>query len=454
MSFSKDFKWCVATSAYQIEGAADIDGKGESVWDVMCRKEGAVFEGNTGDVACDHYHRYKEDVKIMKEIGVDAFRLSFSWPRIMPEGIGKINSKGIDFYNRLIDELLDNGIEPNVTLFHWDYPQALFLKGGWLNPESSDWFAEYTKVVMEHFSDKIKNWITINEPQCFITAGYNQDNKNPGDSLTFKEVLISSGNVLLSHGKSVQAIREYSKRPANIGYAPVGHLYVPYDENSQADIDAAREATFNIKPKECFNSTFWMDPVLLGEFSENTREVYGADMPVLSGDDMKIIAEPIDFIGVNIYFADQVKADEDGKPVVVKREPGYAHTAMGWVIEPRSLYWGPKFFCERYQIPVMITENGYANLDVISLDGKVHDPQRIDYLARYMRQLKRACADRVDVRGYFLWSFLDNFEWAFGYSKRFGLVHVDLETQKRTIKDSAYWYKDVIKTNGYALGDQ
>ena len=448
MSFSKDFKWGVATAAYQIEGAADIDGKGPSVWDMKCRRPGEVFEGHSGQIACEHYHRYKEDVKLMKEIGVQAYRMSISWPRVLPHGIGDVNAKGLDFYNRLIDELLDNGIEPFITLFHWDYPQKLYEKGGWLNPESSDWFAEYTKVVTDSFSDRVKNWITINEPQCFIGLGHYATEHAPGIKLAFPEVLTAAQNVLLSHGKAVQTIRANSKQPAVVGYAPVGDLYVPYDENSKDDIEVARKKTFGIKPLDCFNSALWMDPVLLGKLPERSAEIYGSDMPAYTDEDMKIISQPIDYLGLNLYFAKQVCADENGQVRRVSREPGHLYTPMGWPMEPKSLYWGPKFFYERYKKPLMITENGYANMDWVSSDGKVHDPQRIEFLRRYITRLQQVCADGVDVRGYFLWSLMDNFEWAHGYSKRFGLVHVDYTTQKRILKDSAYWYREVIKANG------
>jgi beta-glucosidase len=453
MSFSKDFKWGVGTSAYQIEGAADIDGKGPSVWDMQCRRQGAVFGNHNGNIACDHYHRYKEDVKIMKEIGVGAYRMSISWPRILPDGTGKVNPQGIAFYDNLINELLDKGIEPFITLFHWDYPLRLYEKGGWLNPESSDWFAEYTKVVMEHFSDRVKNWITINEPQCFIGRGHCYGEDAPGIKLAFPEILSAGHNVLLSHGKSVQAIREHSKQPAVVGYAPVGSLCVPFDETNERDIKAAREATFGVKPLESFNSIFWMDSVLLGKYPEKCEEVYGDAMPTYTDTDMEVISEPIDYLGLNIYSGVQVAADKDGDAVVVPREPGHVYTQMGWEIEPKSLYWGPKFYYERYNKPLAITENGCANQDMVSADGKVHDPQRIEFLRRYMTRLREACDEGIDVKGYFLWSLLDNFEWSFGYAKRFGLVHVDLETQKRTIKDSGYWYKNVIETNGRTLAD-
>jgi beta-glucosidase len=448
MEFCKGFKWGVATAAYQIEGAIEEDGKGLSVWDMKCRRPGAIFENQTGEITCDHYHRYKEDVKIMKDLGIQAYRMSISWPRVLPEGTGKINPKGVDFYNRLIDELLKNNIEPFVTMFHWDYPQKLYEKGGWLNPESSNWFAEYAKVLMDNFSDRVKNWITLNEPQCFIHWGHYDPNHAPGIKLAFPEILLATHNVLLSHGKAVQIVRAHSKQDAIIGYAPVGDLYVPYDENSKTDVEAARKETFSIKPLTVFNSIWWMDPIFKGKYPEEGLKLYGSDMPEYSDEDMKIISSPIDYLGLNMYFAKHVSQDTNGNVVEMPREPGHWYTPMGWPTDAKVLYWGSKFFYDRYKNPIYITENGIANIDCVSADGSVHDPQRIEFLHRYLNGLKRAYKDGVDVRGYFQWSLMDNFEWARGFSVRFGIVYIDFQTQQRIIKDSGYWYKNVIETNG------
>lgn len=451
MSFGNNFVWGVATAAYQIEGSPDVDGKGPSVWDMKCKRPGVIFENQTGNTACDHYHRYKEDVKIMKDLGIQAYRMSISWPRVLPAGIGSVNQKGVDFYNSLIDELLKNNIEPFITMFHWDYPQKLYEMGGWLNPESSNWFADYTKVLMDNFSDRVKNWITLNEPQYFIHSGYCETNHAPGIKLAFPEILLAAHNVLLSHGKAVQTARSYSKQNAIIGYAPVGDLYVPYNENSKTDIEAARSETFSVKPLTIFNSAWWMDPILSGKYPQQGIEIYGKDMPQCTDKDMEIISSPIDYLGLNIYFAKHVSTDGNGNTVEMPREPGHWYSPMGWPTEPKSLYWGPKFFYERYNKPIIITENGVANLDCVSTDGKVHDPQRIEFLQRYLTWLKKAYKDGVDIRGYFQWSLMDNFEWAYGFSKRFGIVYTDFQTQQRIIKDSGCWYKEVIKTNGGIL---
>mgnify|MGYP005833428425 CR=1 FL=1 len=447
MGFPKNFTWGAATASYQIEGAWNEDGKGLSVWDVLSYKPGFVREGNTGDVACDHYHRYKEDVGIMKEIGLQAYRFSISWPRVLPEGIGKINEKGLDFYDRLVDELLSKGITPYITLFHWDYPYELYKKGGWLNPDSSDWFAEYTKVVIDRLSDRVTHWITQNEPQCYIILGHDRGIHAPGLKLPLADTLQAAHNSHLAHGKAVQVIRKHAKKESIIGFAPVGAIAVP-ESSSEADINAARNAMFSYYTPELWSNGIWMDPVFLGKYPEDALKVFEEHMPRITQEDMKTIFQPIDFFGVNIYNGKTVKMGSDGKPEDVKKDEGYARTAIGWPVTPEALYWGPRFFYERYKKPVVITENGLSNTDWVSVDGAVHDPQRIDFLTRYIREFRRASEDGADTMGYFCWSLMDNFEWAEGYFDRFGLVHVDYKTQKRTLKDSAYWYKKVIESNG------
>jgi beta-glucosidase len=450
VSFKKDFIWGAATAAYQIEGAAGEDGRGLSVWDTCCKRPGFVRDGDTGNIACDHYHRYKEDVKLMKKIGLKAYRMSISWPRILPNGIGKINEKGLDFYDRLVDELLDNGITPYVTLFHWDYPQELFKKGGWLNPDSSDWFAEYTKVVVERLSDRVKHWMTLNEPQCFIGLGHSKGVHAPGLKLDLSDVLCASHNALLAHGKAVQTIRKYSKELCEIGYAPVGVVSFP-DTQSKEDIEAARKATFDFDGPSLWNSSWWIDPAYLGSYPEEGLKVFEKWLPKIGADDMKTIFQPVDFLGLNIYRGPRVRMGQNGNPAKVKKNVGYDQTAIKWQVTPETLYWGPKFFYERYQKPILITENGLSNTDWISLDGKVHDPQRIDFLNRYLREYKRAAQDGVVAKGYFCWSLMDNFEWAEGYNERFGLIYTNYQTQERIIKDSGFWYKSVIENNGENL---
>jgi beta-glucosidase len=450
ISFGDDFLWGAATSSYQIEGGAREDGKGLSIWDVQCDRPEAIADGSSGEVACDHYHRYKEDVALMGQLGLKAYRFSISWPRVLPEGVGRINSKGLEFYDRLVDELMGRNIRPFVTLFHWDYPYALYQKGGWLNGDSSNWFAEYARVVVKALSDRVSDWMTINETQSFIGLGHQRGIHAPGLKLSHKEWLQVSHNVLLAHGKAVQVIRSHAKGPARIGYAPVGVVKVPVTDKP-ADIEAAREAMFSITEKNCENNTWWMDPVFLGKYPEDGLKVFGRDVPHYTDADMRTISEPLDDFCINIYNGREVRVGADGKAEKWPRPPGYWRTNFGWSVVPQCLYWGPKFFHERYKLPVLITENGMANVDWKSLDGRVHDPQRIDFLQRYLLELQRAVQDGVEVRGYFQWSFMDNFEWADGFTRRFGLVHVDFATQERTLKDSARWYAEVIRTNGRAL---
>jgi beta-glucosidase len=451
MGFPKDFAWGAASSAYQVEGGAYEDGKGLSIWDVCCRKPGFIKDGSTGDVACDNYHLYETDVGIMKEIGLKAYRLSISWPRVLPDGIGRINEKGLDFYDRLIDSLLKGGVVPYVTLFHWDYPYELHAKGGWLNPESPDWFAEYTRVVVERLSDRVTHWITQNEPQCFIRMGYQTGENAPGLKSCLEDALLAGHHSLLAHGKSVLEIRATAKRPCSIGYAPAGWwLWCP-ETDSAGDLEAARRLTFGAEKDQLGSSSWWMDPVCLGKYPEDGLARVGKAMPEIGKDDMKLIAQPIDFLGINIYQGYVGRMGPSG-PENVDRPAGYAKQAYDWPIVPQSLYWGPRFLYDRYGVPIVITENGMSNVDWVGADGKVHDPQRIDFMLRYLRELKRASEDGVDVRGYFAWSLTDNFEWAQGFFERFGLAYVDFTTRRRTIKDSGYWYGDVIRSNGEALG--
>lgn len=450
MSFKKDFVWGAATASYQIEGAAFEDGKGLSVWDICSHQPGFVKHGNTGDIACDHYHRYKEDVAIMKKIGLKAYRLSISWPRVIPDGVGDINEKGLQFYDNLIDELLANGIEPYITMFHWDYPNELYKKGGWLNPDSSDWFAEYAKVLVERYSDRVKYWMTINEPQCFIGVGHKDGVHAPGVKLGDSYLLQASHNTLLAHGKAVQVIRKYGKQPCEVGFAPASVVNSP-ETNSEKDIEAARKATFECtKENYVWANSFWMDPIFLGKYPEELKELEEF-MPEIGPDDMKIIQQPLDFFGVNNYHGGIVRHSKEKGFEWVKRADGYARTAIDWPVTPESLYWGPKFFYERYKSPILITENGMSNIDCVCLDGQVHDPVRIDFLTRYLSALKQAAKDGVDVKGYFQWSLMDNFEWSLGYNERFGLIYVDYPTGNRILKDSAYWYSGIIKNNGDKL---
>jgi len=448
-TFPEGFLWGAGTSAFQIEGAAASEERGQSVWDTFCRRPDAIRYGDTGDTACDHVNRFRDDVALMQQLGLHAYRFSISWPRVLPAGTGKINQAGLGFYDSLVDELLAAGIEPWITLFHWDYPQQLYNQGGWLNPKCVEWFADYTRVVVERLSDRVRHWITINEPQCFLHFGHGDGSNAPGDRLPLAEQLTAAHHVLLAHGRSVQVIREAAKTEPLVGWAPVGITSTPVTD-SEEDINAARRATMDVPKQDLWNDTWFNDPVFFGHYPAEGLSTYGSNVPEFPDSDMKTIAQPVDFLGLNIYSATIVKADNDNPHgyAEVPFPPGTPRTAFDWPVVEDCLYWGTRFHGERYQVPIFITENGMANIDWVAVDGTVRDPQRIDYTARHLRGLHRAIADDTDVRGYFHWSLLDNFEWAEGYGKRFGLTHVDFVTQQRTPKASATWYAEVIHSNG------
>ena len=447
--FDKNFLWGTASSSYQIEGTGRDSGKGQNIWDVFTKEPGRVYEGHTGDIACDHYHRFREDVAYMKELGLKGYRFSIDWSRVLPEGTGKVNEKGIDFYNALIDELLEQGIEPYITLYHWELPYEIYKRGGWMNPEIVEWFGQYARLVAERFSDRVKYFFTLNEPQCFVGLGFLQGCHAPGVKAPLRDTFEMAHNALKAHGRAVQMLRAYGKQNVQIGYAPTSGMCYPEKETPK-DIEAARKALFAL-PDDLSNWTWnvswWSDPVILGKYPEEGMKKYEKYLPVITDEDMKLISQPIDFYGQNIYNGRCIRMGTDGRPEEVRRPAGFPKTATNWPVTPEALYWGPKFLYERYRKPIYITENGMACHDTVSQDGKVHDPNRIDFLARYLKNLKRA-AEEIDIRGYFQWSLMDNFEWDKGYAERFGIIYVDFETQERIWKDSAYWYRDLIRRNG------
>ena len=447
MGFRKDFIWGAATAAYQVEGAWQADGKGQSVWDEYAHRPGTVFEGHTGDEACDHFHHMEEDVALMSALGIGSYRFSISWPRIFPDGTGNVNEKGAGFYDRLIDCLLKAGIRPFITLFHWDYPLALERRGAWRNPESPMWFADYAAYCVRRYGDRAKDFITFNEPQCFIGLGYGAGAMAPGLRFPIDEQILMTHNVLRAHGMAARAMRA-ARSDIRVSYAPCGNAMIP-ETPTKENISAAREHYFSAAGYP-FSVSWWSDPVVLGRYPADGLKLYESGLPGGWEKDMDGICQPLDYYCQNIYSGQLVRAGKDG-PQTLPWPRGTARTATGWYVSPDALYWGPKFLYERYRRPIVITENGMSATDAVSLDGKVHDAEREDYLHRYLLSYRRAADEGVDVRGYFLWSLMDNFEWSQGYSQRFGLVHVDYATQKRTVKDSAYWYSDVIKTNGDAL---
>ncbi len=468
-TFPANFVWGAATSSYQIEGAWNADGKGPSVWDAFTHDAtpagslgdapGQVFTpqnvyGNhTGDVGPDHYHRFAEDVGLMREIGLRAYRFSVSWPRVVPGVDGKINAAGLAFYERLVDALLAAGIQPWLTLFHWDLPLWAHQRGSWLNRDIANWFADYTAAVVDRLSDRVQHWMTLNEPHIFLGPSENEGLQTSNARKGHAERLLAAHHALMAHGRSVQVIRARAKKPPTVGWAPIGRVKVPAT-NSAADIEAARVMTHAVVKKDFWNNAWLADPVVFGRYPEDGLRLYGTDAPRPAPGDMDLIRQPLDFYGINVYDAERWGvggAGADGRPVQVPFPAGHPQNALRWFIEPEALYWGPKFLYERYKLPIIVTENGLAGLDWVDLDGRVRDTQRIDYTRRYLQQFRRAASEGVDVRGYFHWSLLDNFEWQHGYSQRFGLIHVDYSTLKRTLKDSARWYRGVIESNGASL---
>lgn len=448
MSFTKDFVWGAASASYQIEGAAFEDGRGLSVWDVFCKKDGAVFNKEHGNTACDHYHLFRQDIALMKDLGIKAYRFSIAWPRIFPDGKGAINQKGVDFYNQLIDELLKNSIEPFITLFHWDYPYSLYEQGGWLNPSSPSWFADYASFVTEKYSDRVTYWTTYNEPQCFVDLGHSIGVHAPGIKVGPKELATIGHNAILGHGMAVAAIRSAANRDVQVGLVLALNGRCPIDRDP-GTVEAVRKDYFTMKDHHTWAAHYWLDPTIKGAYSQDAVNLFGEYLPKNYESDIQKYASNLDFIGVNLYYADPCTVGNDGNSKVVPFTPGYPRAvAYRWPVTPEGLYWIPKFIYERYNIPLYITENGMANADWVSVDGKVHDPQRIDFVTRYLSCVKQAIKDGVDIRGYFYWSIFDNFEWSEGYKERFGMVYVDFLNFNRIPKDSAYWYSEVIKSNG------
>ena len=432
-------RWGAATSAYQIEGAAD--SRQDSVWDMFCRRPDTVRGGRDGAVACDHLAHLVEDVERMAWLGLESYRFSLSWPRVL-DADGRLRPAGFDVYDELVDRLCAAGIEPWITLFHWDFPLSLFHRGGWLNRDSVDWFADYAGMAAERLGDRVRNWLTINESTCFIGLGHRVGLHAPGLQLPWPELLRIGHHVHLAHGRAVRRIRAACPQ-ARIGRAEVGVVTIPASEDP-ADIAAARHRMFHRDERGNHNVTWWMDPPLLGRYPDDLLALYEPDMPAGWQDDMEEIGTAIDFCGTNIYHGTIWGADADGQPVEHPRPIGAPVSQLGWPMEPRCLYWGPKFLHERYGKPIAITENGLPVADWVAPDGSIHDQARIDFYQQNLGYLARACDDGVPVDTFFAWSLMDNFEWAEGYEPRFGLFHVDYADQTRRPKASAHWYRQWI----------
>jgi beta-glucosidase len=445
VKFPKDFVWGAATAAYQIEGGAFAGSKGLNSWDVFTRVKNAVYQSHTGDVACDHVNRLSEDVALLKWLRVDSYRFSVNWSRVIPDGSGKVASDGLEFYDRLVDALLDAEINPLLTCFHWDYPAALLMRGGWLHPDSPEWFAEYVNVLVERLSDRVSDWITMNEPQVFLGMGHRTGEHAPGWRLDWDRWGEALLNTLRAHGKATQVIRQNSKKPPKVSIAPCSIIGVPESDNA-ADVAAAEAFTFRDQPSSAAHwcAKLYLDPILRGEFPQEYWKATTGHELELQADDLKLMNQPLDYLSLNYYSGERIRANANGTPKIVKPKPGEPLTMFSWPIMPRGMYYSVKFHYERYNLPIMITENGLASMDWVTADGTVPDYQRIDFLNQYLESLSKAVADGYPVLGYFHWSLLDNFEWAEGYKQRFGLIHVDFETQVRTPKASAHWYRDLL----------
>jgi beta-glucosidase len=438
--FPPNFLWGCATAAYQIEGAVSEDGRRPSVWDTFSHTPGKTFQGETGDVADDSYHLYKEDVKLLKNLGVSGYRFSIAWSRIFPDGTGRPNEKGLAYYQRVVDELLTNNIAPYITLFHWDLPQA--LPGGWQSRDTAKAFADYAGYVSRQLSDRVGHFFTTNEFTCFTDLGYKTGKFAPGLKLPDAQVNQIRHHAVLAHGLAVQAIRANAKTGTQIGLAENAAVYVPVIEDRE-QIEAARRATREE------NAPF-LTAVLEGRYTDGYLQREGANAPRVEASDMKIVGSPLDFVGLNVYTPEYVRADASPAGYMIeKRQPSYPRMASDWLyIGPEVIYWAVRNVSEIWKPRALyITENGCSADDVVAADGRVEDTDRVMYLRNHLTHLHRAASEGYPIKGYFLWSLLDNFEWADGYSKRFGLHYVDFKTQARTPKLSAEWYREVISRN-------
>lgn len=440
--FPEGFIWGAATAAYQIEGATEQDGRAPANWDVFSRLPGRIHNGESGMRACDHYNRYREDVQFMKEIGLRAYRFSIAWSRVIPEGSGKTNEKGLDFYSRLVDELLANGIEPVATCYHWDMPATTEKEfGGWQGRELTDHFADYCGILAKRLGDRVKMWSTINEPEVILSAGYKSGVHPPGLELSLKEYRQVSHNLLLAHGKALAAMRAEAPRGLHIGIVHNSASVSPLAE-TKPDIDAARQ--------EFHERNSWiLHPITRGEYASDLWDKAGDDLPKARDGDLELMGAPIDFLGVNTYFSGLCVSAEHGAR---EYEKWFPRTMVDWPITPDTLYWTTRFVHELYEPgDIYITENGCACPDQVKeINEKpvVEDYTRVHYIREYLKGLQRATAEKIPVKGYFVWSLMDNFEWAGGYQYRFGIIHVNYETFKRTPKESAKYYSRVIANNG------
>jgi len=441
-TFPNDFLWGSATASYQVEGAVHEAGRGPSIWDTFSHTPGKTFNGDTGDVADDFFHRYKEDIQIMKGLGLKTFRFSVAWSRVFPNGTGTPNPQGLDFYHHMVDALLEAGIQPFCTLYHWDLPQTLQDKGGWENRDTAKAFADYAGYTAGKLSDKVSHFMTLNEMSTFVEVGNKEGRHAPGLKLDAKRLAQLNHYVVLGHGLGVQAIRSTTKPGTKVGLAENIRITAPVVE-SKEHIEAAHKAVRE-------ENAMYLTVVLEGRYTELYLKRLGADAPKFTAEEMKIIGSPMDFVGINVYQPEFVRADHSEKGYAIVPSPSsYPHMLSPWLkVGPEGLYWGPKLVHDVWGVKEMyITENGASSDDQLTPEGAVYDTDRVMFLRNYLTQLQRGVSEGVPVKGYFLWSLLDNYEWADGYEKRFGIVYVDFATQKRTPKLSAEFYKKVIQTN-------
>lgn len=438
--FNKKFIWGAATAAPQIEGGYQEGDRTPSVWDVASGYN-YIFNKDTTFVTCDHYHHIEEDVMLMKKIGLKAYRFSISWTRLIPDGYGKVSKQGVEFYNKLINELVKNGIEPYVTIFHWDYPQSLLEKGGWLNPESITWFENYATECVKLFSDRVKHFITFNEPECFINLGYTGKAGAPYYDLPFEVLFKMQHNVLKANGAAILSMRKHAK-DIKIGFTFAQNGRIPVS-NSKEDVQAAYDAFFD-NSGDGFWGNWFLNTIMTGKYDDiKLKNIKGSIS--YTEEDMKLIKQDLDFIGVNQYSGLYVKANKEKGYEIVKNNPNMDYTAMGWEVLPECMYWTCKMIHEKYKLPMYITENGVALTEWPDLDGNIEDNGRIKYIHDHLLQVEKAAKEGADIRGYFYWSLMDNFEWHHGNSKRFGLIRVNFDTGERLLKKSAFWYKDLIE---------
>jgi len=440
--FPENFLWGSATASYQVEGAVHEGGRGTSVWDTFAHTSGKTANGDTGDVADDFYHLFPHDIALMKELGLKTFRFSVAWTRIFPNGTGRPNQPGVDFYNRMVDALVAAGMQPYCTLFHWDLPQALQDTGGWENRDTAKAFADYAGYTAGFLSDRVKHFMTMNEIRSFVELGYSQGTHAPGLKLDAKRLAQLNHYVVLAHGLSVQSIRTHAKAGTKVGIADNIAAATPVIESPE-HIEAAHKAMRE-------ENAQYLTVIQEGRYTDLYLKRLGENAPKFTAEEMSIIRSPLDFVGINIYQPTYVRADGSEKGYAVVSPPAsFPHMYSPWLyMGPEALYWGPKLVADIWKVKELyITENGASSTDRLASDGHVYDTDRVMYLRNYMTQMHRAIAEGVPVKGYFLWSLLDNYEWADGYEKRFGIVYVDFATQKRTPKLSALFYKEVIRTN-------